>query len=89
MRILLLCSAFNGLSQRAWIELRDEGHDVTVELAINEATIVSLSRWPIPISSSAHSCASAFRPRCGRATRRSSCIPARRAIEGRPHWTGP
>ena len=41
MRILLLCSAFNGLSQRAWIELRHEGHDVTVELAINEATIVS------------------------------------------------
>ena len=41
MRILLLCSAFNGLTQRAWIELRDEGHDVTVELAIDEATIVS------------------------------------------------
>ena len=41
MRILLLCSAFNGLSQRAWIELRDEGHEVTVELAIDEATMVS------------------------------------------------
>ena len=41
MRILLLCSAFNGLTQRAWIELRDAGHDVTVELATSEATIVS------------------------------------------------
>ena len=69
MRILLLCSAFNGLSQRAWIELRDEGHDVTVELATNEAAIafavrVGRSRshhLPIPR-------ASAFRPTCGRAT---------------------
>ena len=30
LRILLLCSAFNGLTQRAWIELRADGHDVTV-----------------------------------------------------------
>ena len=29
MRILLLCSAFNGLTQRAWIELREAGHDVS------------------------------------------------------------
>jgi len=56
MRILLLCSAFNGLSQRAWIELRDEGHEVTVELAIDEATMVSavtladadLNHLPVP-----------------------------------------
>ena len=33
LRILLLCSAFNGLTQRAWIELRAAGHDVTVRLA--------------------------------------------------------
>jgi putative two-component system hydrogenase maturation factor HypX/HoxX len=33
MKILLFCSAFNGLSQRAWIELRALGHDVTVQLA--------------------------------------------------------
>ena len=31
MRILLLCSAFNGLSQRAWASLRARGHEVTVE----------------------------------------------------------
>ena len=31
-RILLLCSAFNGLTQRAWIELRADGHEVTVGL---------------------------------------------------------
>ena len=41
MRILLLCSAFNGLSQRAWLELRAGGHEVTVELALSEAAIVS------------------------------------------------
>jgi putative two-component system hydrogenase maturation factor HypX/HoxX len=33
VRIMLLCSAFNGLSQRAWIELRAAGHDVPVRLA--------------------------------------------------------
>ena len=40
MRVLLLCSAFNGLTQRAWIELRDAGHDVTVELATSEEAII-------------------------------------------------
>jgi putative two-component system hydrogenase maturation factor HypX/HoxX len=33
MRILLLVSAFNGLTQRVWCHLREEGHDVGVELA--------------------------------------------------------
>ncbi|ADD44146.1 hydrogenase maturation protein [Stackebrandtia nassauensis] len=33
MNILLLVSAFNGLSQRAWCMLRARGHEVTVELA--------------------------------------------------------
>jgi putative two-component system hydrogenase maturation factor HypX/HoxX len=41
MKILLLCSAFNGLTQRAWLELRDLGHDVTVELASSEEAMVS------------------------------------------------
>jgi putative two-component system hydrogenase maturation factor HypX/HoxX len=30
VKILLLCSAFNGLSQRAWADLRARGHRVTV-----------------------------------------------------------
>lgn len=33
MRILLLVSAFNGLSQRAWCALREAGHEVGVQLA--------------------------------------------------------
>lgn len=33
MRVLLLVSAFNGLSQRAWCALREAGHDVGVLLA--------------------------------------------------------
>ena len=33
MRILLLCSAFNGLSQRTWVKLRQAGHEVRVQLA--------------------------------------------------------
>ena len=41
MKILLLVSSFNGLTQRVWCALRDNGHDVSVELAIDEDTIVS------------------------------------------------
>ncbi len=29
VRILLLCSSFNGLTQRVWTDLRADGHDVT------------------------------------------------------------
>ena len=39
MRILLLCSGFNGLTQRAWIELREAGHEVSVELAFSAETM--------------------------------------------------
>ncbi|KLL11637.1 hydrogenase maturation protein [Protofrankia coriariae] len=39
MKILLLASAFNGLTQRAWIELRRAGHRVTVELALSAETM--------------------------------------------------
>ncbi|MEP6649956.1 MAG: enoyl-CoA hydratase-related protein [Lapillicoccus sp.] len=33
MRVMLLCSAFNGLSQRAWVELVDAGLEVQVQIA--------------------------------------------------------
>ncbi|WP_030157035.1 enoyl-CoA hydratase-related protein [Glycomyces sp. NRRL B-16210] len=33
MKILLLVSAFNGLTQRVWCALREQGHEVGVELA--------------------------------------------------------
>jgi putative two-component system hydrogenase maturation factor HypX/HoxX len=36
MRILLLASAFNSLTQRVFAELRDRGHPVGVELAVGE-----------------------------------------------------
>jgi putative two-component system hydrogenase maturation factor HypX/HoxX len=39
MRVLLLCSAFNGLSQRAWIELRESGHQVTVQISEGDESI--------------------------------------------------
>jgi putative two-component system protein, hydrogenase maturation factor HypX/HoxX len=41
MRIMLLCSAFNGLTQRAWIELRSAGHEVAVQLAEDDATVLA------------------------------------------------
>jgi len=37
MRILLLASAFNSLTQRVFAELRDHGHTVSVELAPGDA----------------------------------------------------
>ncbi|WP_367325531.1 enoyl-CoA hydratase-related protein [Streptomyces sp. HUAS ZL42] len=36
MRILLLASAFNSLTQRVFAELRDQGHSVAVELALGD-----------------------------------------------------
>ncbi|GGJ99623.1 formyl transferase [Pilimelia anulata] len=40
MRVLLLVSAFNGLSQRVWCALREAGHDVGVLLATSEQAII-------------------------------------------------
>ncbi|MGA7676149.1 MAG: hydrogenase maturation protein [Rhizomicrobium sp.] len=37
MRILLLVHSFNSLSQRLHVELRERGHDVSVEFDINDA----------------------------------------------------
>ncbi|MFI7689699.1 enoyl-CoA hydratase-related protein [Nonomuraea sp. NPDC049655] len=48
MRILLLCSSFNGLTQRAWLELRRAGHDVSVELAISERVMVEAAELVKP-----------------------------------------
>ena len=38
MRILLLCHAFNSLTQRLFVELNEQGHDVSVEFDINDET---------------------------------------------------
>jgi putative two-component system hydrogenase maturation factor HypX/HoxX len=38
MRILLLSHAFNSLTQRLWLELEAEGHDLSLEYDINDAT---------------------------------------------------
>ena len=48
MRILLLCSSFNGLTQRAWLELRRAGHDVTVELAVSEQVMIEAAQLAKP-----------------------------------------
>lgn len=36
MRILLLCHAFNSLTQRLYVELKERDHDVSVEFDIND-----------------------------------------------------
>ncbi|HQR21736.1 MAG TPA: formyltransferase family protein, partial [Burkholderiaceae bacterium] len=46
MRILLLAHSFNSLTQRLWIELEDWGHEVSLELDVNDAvTIDAVRRW--------------------------------------------
>jgi putative two-component system hydrogenase maturation factor HypX/HoxX len=40
VKVLLLVSAFNGLSQRAWCALRDAGHQVGVLLATGQEDII-------------------------------------------------
>jgi putative two-component system protein, hydrogenase maturation factor HypX/HoxX len=34
MRILLIASAYNSMTQRAQVELAERGHEVSVELAV-------------------------------------------------------
>jgi putative two-component system hydrogenase maturation factor HypX/HoxX len=41
VKILLLVSSFNGLTQRSWCALREAGHDVSVELAIDQPTMIT------------------------------------------------
>jgi putative two-component system hydrogenase maturation factor HypX/HoxX len=41
LRILLLCSSFNGLCQRVWTELCAAGHRITVQLATDEPTLAA------------------------------------------------
>lgn len=38
MRILLLAHSFNSLTQRLWVELEARGHEISLELDINDAT---------------------------------------------------
>ncbi|WP_302893223.1 enoyl-CoA hydratase-related protein [Actinomadura luzonensis] len=48
MRVLLLCSSFNGLTQRAWLELRRAGHEVSVELAVSPEVMVEAAELAKP-----------------------------------------
>ncbi|WP_433300865.1 enoyl-CoA hydratase-related protein [Actinoplanes sp. CA-030573] len=48
MRILLLVTAFNGLSQRAWCALREDGHDVGVLLATSGRDMIDGVRRAAP-----------------------------------------
>ena len=45
LRILLLCSAFNGLSQRVWVELREAGHHVETQLAGDPDAVRATVEW--------------------------------------------
>ncbi|KAK0558424.1 hypothetical protein OC844_005171 [Tilletia horrida] len=48
MRILFICTAFNSLSQRLALVLREKGHAVTVELALSPELMVSAAELAQP-----------------------------------------
>ncbi|AGL14592.1 hydrogenase maturation protein [Actinoplanes sp. N902-109] len=48
MRVLLLVSAFNGLTQRVWCALREQGHHVGVQLATHPDAMVGAVRSARP-----------------------------------------
>ncbi len=48
MRILLLIHGFNALSQRLHVELREAGHDVTVEFDVSDASTLEAVRLAAP-----------------------------------------
>ncbi|WP_432983234.1 enoyl-CoA hydratase-related protein [Dactylosporangium sp. CA-233914] len=48
MRVLLLVSSFNSLTQRAWCRLRASGHDVAVEFALDEPTMIAAAHLAQP-----------------------------------------
>ena len=48
MRILLLASAYNSLTQRVHVELADRGHAVAVELALGDEAMREAARRHSP-----------------------------------------
>lgn len=44
MRILLLATAYNSLTQRVHVELAYRGHDVSIELALNDEVIIEAAQ---------------------------------------------
>ena len=89
LRILFLVSAHNGLSQRAWIALRELGHEVTVAVVDSAAAMeaaVDRARSGadrVPVSEDADS-----RVDLAPARRAWSCTRDRPATGGLHRWTG-
>ncbi|MBO6674439.1 MAG: hydrogenase maturation protein [Rhizobiales bacterium] len=48
MRILLLIHGFNALSQRLYVELREAGHEVTIEFDVSDASTLEAVRLAAP-----------------------------------------
>lgn len=44
MRILLLATSFNSLTQRLFVELRERGHDLSVEFDVNDAVVTEAAK---------------------------------------------
>ena len=87
MRILLLVHAFNSLSQRLYVELARDGHELSVELDIHDRVTCEAvdlfrpDRDSCPVSEARHSAvglaATSLSHRASRAARRSRPVGAR------------
>jgi hypothetical protein len=88
MRVMLLCSAFNGLTQRAWVELRDAGHEVQVQVAGDpgavRAAVTAMDPDLVICPFLRHRVPAEVWSRWPTVI----VHPGPRAIGGRPRWTG-
>ena len=88
MKILLLASAFNGLTQRAWLELRRAGHDVTVELSVSPQAMREAVELADPDLIICPFLKDRVPAEIGSAGGRSSSTQGHPATVGRRRWTG-
>ena len=89
MRVLILSHAFNSLTQRLWAELARDGHDLTLELDVNDRVTeeaVALARPELIV---APFLKRAIPSRCGGGSVASSCTPVSRGTAAPRRSTGP
>ena len=87
-RILFLVSAHNSLSQRAWIELTERGHDVTVAVVDSSAGMGAAVREHDPELIVCPMLKKIIPASIWSRTPAWSSIRARSATAARPRWTG-
>jgi len=89
LRILLLCSSFNGLCQRVWTDFCAAGQRVTVQVAADQPTLKGGGAGRRPRPGALPFPAGRIPETVWQTRRRSSSTRARRATGACRPWTGP